>query len=99
LTKDETMPEPTVDRARTEALAHDLMTAVKAHYTGNGGASQDLVYEALNGLACSVATVVAGTAPLGVADCLMFFSNAFTQQLNALLRGMDVDFPTQPGVH
>lgn len=62
------------------------MLPVKDFYLSNGGPRQELVYEVLNALACSVACVVAGTAPKGVEDCLRFFSDAFTAQLNATLK-------------
>jgi hypothetical protein len=89
---------PPIDRERTEALAFDLMVAVRKHYLDNGpSARQELVYEALNALGVAVAHVIAGTAPFGIEDCLRFFSSAFTTQLNATLQAEGHD--TAPGVH
>ena len=90
-------PTVEVDSARTRALAANMMEAVKDHYLAQGGASQEYVYEALNAAAITVAMSVSGTAPFGVPDCLAFFSDAFTQQLNQNLEWERQN--TQPGVH
>jgi hypothetical protein len=75
------------DRNRTEALVHALGDVVKAHYLagGSGRPSPGRVFEALNGLACITAMVIAGTAPDGVEDCVAFFTDATAQQLQATL--------------
>jgi hypothetical protein len=81
--------ESDLDRSRIEALLQCLASAVKQHYLGYGNERrQILVYEALNALACQVALCVAGTAPDGVGDCLEFFSEAFTSQLNSTLASL-----------
>jgi hypothetical protein len=84
------MPEPPeLDRERIEALMERLGTEVKAHYLGAGGPSQGLVYEALNALACQVALILGGVFDSGgLDDCLEFFSTALTNQVNAILSGL-----------
>jgi hypothetical protein len=83
-----------LDRARVEKLVQGLAAMVKAHYLGQGApgrplhADRGLVFEALNGLACVVAMVVAGTAPEGVRDCVHFFGEALTQQLRKTLEDL-----------
>jgi hypothetical protein len=75
-----------LNRERVEALADSLAHEVKAHYLRGGGPSQGLVYEALNALACEVAMILGGVFEAGgMDDCLEFFSNALTTQVNSIL--------------
>lgn len=88
-----------LDRERCEELTVALSAQVNAFYRALGGAQQQYVYEVLNALAVSTAFVIAGTAPDGVRDCLHFFSDAITTQLNDTLAAMREGRLKPEGLH
>jgi hypothetical protein len=83
---DDTDDAPPLNRARIEGLLMVLAQAVKAHYLVAETEQQTLVYEALNALACQTALVIGGAAEAGgLHDCLNFFAEALSNQVNAIL--------------
>lgn len=69
----------TLDVQRIEALAMEILTAIKHNYL-RGPISRDRVYEALNALAISAAVTVRGADRN---EALEWFSQALNQQLVA----------------
>jgi len=91
--------EFTLDPERCEQLTVALSTEVSAFYRAQGGVKQQYVYEVLNALAVATAFVIAGTAPDGVLECLEFFSDAISGQLNSTLAAMREGRLKPEGLH
>ena len=71
-----------LDRARVEGLVMAIMEPIRDHYLA-GPPGRGRVLEALNALATTVATVVAGT---GDREARRFFDQALSGELDDLKR-------------
>jgi hypothetical protein len=72
--------EPSLDQARVERITFAVLAAVKENYL-LGPMSRERVLEALNALAGSAATIIAGCED--GEEAIAFFSQAFNQNLLA----------------
>jgi hypothetical protein len=78
------MDQP-LDQARVERITFAILAAVKENYLLGPTPSRDRVLEALNALAGSAATIIAGCED--GEEAIAFFSQAFNQNLLSAREG------------
>jgi hypothetical protein len=76
-----------MDQERVKALATEILGDIRDHYL-RGPAGRDRVYEALNALAFTAATILHGVdSPAGAEECTQFFEKALSVSLQNYSNG------------